>query len=186
MSHAQVTLPSPHAGPSKQRVHSPGRSQLGAGSTGGQPHGGRSRQSSRVFPGRASCRGRIQASGSGDQASARFQGLGVHNTPAHQTLAPSWPQFGRQLPGTVRPGLTAARVGRRVFEGPSFAAVTPLTRRRNVWRQRPPACAAGDRRSGPGERPGRPGRGPCPASSRGGPATSWPARSHAGTGRPLR
>ena len=68
------------------------------------------------FPGRAPCRGLIQPSGSAAQASARGQGLGVHNTPAHRTLAPSWPQLAHQLPGTVRLVLLRAAVGRRVFE----------------------------------------------------------------------
>ena len=40
-----------------------------------------------------------------------------HPTPSQKTLAPSWPQLGHQLPGTVRLVFTLAAVGRRVFEG---------------------------------------------------------------------
>ena len=43
-----------------------------------------------------------------------------HNTPSPRTLAPSWPQLGHQLPGTVRRSLTTAEVGRRVFEVADF------------------------------------------------------------------
>ena len=55
-----------------------------------------------------------------------IRGLGVregtwdrlsHHTPSQRTLAPSWPQLGHQLPGTVRLVLSLAAVGRRVFEG---------------------------------------------------------------------
>ena len=54
------------------------------------------------------------------------RGLGVregtrdrlsHPTPSQRTLAPSRPQLGHQLPGTVRLVFTLAAVGRRVFEG---------------------------------------------------------------------
>ena len=46
-------------------------------------------------------------------------GLAVHNTPTHGTLARRWPQFGQQLPGTLRlspaSGAFAARLGRAVY-----------------------------------------------------------------------
>ncbi len=39
-----------------------------------------------------------------------------HNHPTAKTLAHAWPQFGHQLPGTLR-GSLAVVVARRVFEG---------------------------------------------------------------------
>ena len=83
-----------------------------------------------VFQGRLPCQGLIQPSG--------VRGIGVregtrdrlsHNTPSSKTLAPSWPQLGHQLPGTVRLVLLRAAVG---YEAKNrFASKT--SRLRSRW-----------------------------------------------------
>ena len=131
---------------------------------------------------RKPCRGPIQAAGSGAQASARAQDSRSTTRPRTGRSPVVGPSSASSSP--VRSGCLRHR---GAFAEPSRR--TPpdaFTWRRNAGRRRPPACAAGGRRCGPAAPPTSPTPAPCRASSRGGPATSWPARSRAGTGRRLR
>src|SRR5262249_38260824 len=68
----------------------------------GQPHGGRSTRSSPDSWQPEAVPGAHPSSGVRGTGVSVGPGLVVHNTPTHETLARRWPQFGRQLPGTLR------------------------------------------------------------------------------------
>jgi hypothetical protein len=184
--HAQETHPYLHSGPSKRKAHPQRVAQFGSGSTGGQPHGERSRQSSKLWASRQTCRGLIQATG--------VRGIGVsvgprtrspqpsHASDARPWLAPVRRAAPRHAPALAHGGGSAALKAWRL----ASVVVRPLTRRRIVGGRRPRACGAGDRRHDPGERLTLPGHAPCRASSRGAPATFWPAHFRGGTSRLLR
>jgi hypothetical protein len=124
----------------------------------------------------------------GANPSLGVRGIGVSvgsrtRGPQHSHARDARPPLAPVRRPAPRHGPVAAAVGvvRRASEagGPDRA----VRWRRSAWRRRPHACVTGDTRSGPGAPPAPPRPAPCRASSRGVPATSWPARWCAGTGR---
>jgi hypothetical protein len=60
--------------------------------------------------------GQSKHRGPGHRRQRGDQGSVSHHHPTPKTLARSWPQFGHQLPGTLRRSLGAGAAARRVFE----------------------------------------------------------------------